>query len=112
MPTIPPSVPGMRLEGLLVAALRAAGGELVLGPTAVGVEGDARPGDGGAGAPGGPHAGRSPPTRWCSPPAGFASGGIDLDSHGHLRETVAGLPVAGPPAGDPGLAARSSTTSR
>jgi glycerol-3-phosphate dehydrogenase subunit B len=37
---------------------------------------------------------------------GFASGGIDLDSHGHLRETVAGLPVAGPPAGEPGLSER------
>ena len=105
VPTIPPSVPGMRMEALLVAALRAAGGEQMLGPDAVGVEG-AR---GRATAVLVHRAARTRPA-----PAdavvlatgGFASGGIDLDSHGHLRETVAGLPVAGPPAGHPGLSPR------
>jgi len=105
VPTVPPSVPGIRMEGLLVAALRAAGGELVLGPDAVGIEG-AR------GRASGVRVRQAARTR--SVPAdavvlatgGFASGGIDLDSHGHLRETVAGLPVAGPPAGDPGLSPR------
>ncbi len=105
VPTIPPSVPGIRMEGRLVAALRAAGGELVLGPDAVGVEG-AR---GRASAVLVREAAR---TRAVAADAvvlatgGFASGGIDLDSPGRLRATVAGLPVAGPPAGDPGLSPR------
>jgi glycerol-3-phosphate dehydrogenase subunit B len=105
VPTIPPSVPGIRMEGLLVAALRAAGGELVLGPDVVGVEG-AR------GRATGVRVHEAARTRTVPADAvvlatgGFASGGIDLDSHGHLRETVAGLPVAGPPAGEPGLSER------
>ena len=105
VPTIPPSVPGMRMEALLVAALRAAGGELVLGPDAVGVEG-AR---GRATAVLVHRAARTraaPADAVVLATGGFASGGIDLDSHGHLRETVAGLPVAGPPAGHPGLSPR------
>ncbi len=79
------------MEGLLVAALRAAGGELVLGPDAVGVEG-------GRGRVTGVLVHRAARTRAVPADAvvlatgGFASGGIDLDSHGHLRETVAGLP--------------------
>ena len=105
VPTIPPSVPGIRMEALLVAALRAAGGELGLGPaasrnggdrgqeTAVRVHQHARPR-------------KIPADAVVLATGGFASGGIDLDSHGHLRETVAGLPVAGPPAGDPGLSPR------
>jgi glycerol-3-phosphate dehydrogenase subunit B len=105
IPTIPPSTPGIRMEALLVAELRRAGGELVVGPSAVGLEG-AR---GRASAVLVHEAAR---TRAAAADAvvlatgGFASGGIDLDSHGHLRETVAGLPVAGPPADGPGLSPR------
>ena len=69
VPTIPPSVPGIRLEGLLVAALRAAGGELVLGPDAVGVEG-ARGRATGVLVHRAARRAPSPPTRWCSPLAG------------------------------------------
>ncbi len=102
VPTIPPSVPGIRMEGLFLAGAVPRGGELVLGPDAVGIEG-------GRGRATGVRVHQAARTRAVPADAvvlatgGFASGGIDLDSRGHLRETVAGLPVAGPPAGDPGL---------
>ncbi len=50
IPTLPPSVPGMRLQHELLDAFAAAGGRLVLGPTAVGcgVGGRAAHGDRGA----------------------------------------------------------------
>jgi glycerol-3-phosphate dehydrogenase subunit B len=105
VPTIPPSVAGIRMEGVLVAALRAAGGGLVLGPDAVGIDGSR----GRVAAVRVREAARVrtvPADAVVLATGGFASGGIDLDSHGHLRETVAGLPVAGPPAGDPGLSPR------
>ena len=58
IPTLPPSVPGMRLQKALLEALRArpAGG-LVLGPPAVGVRGRGRAADRRAGARRGPHPG-------------------------------------------------------
>ena len=105
VPTIPPSVAGMRIEAVLVRALAAAGGELVLGPFAVGLEGVR----GRASAVRVQQAARTTPIAADAvvlATGGFASGGIDLDSHGHLREVVAGLPVAGPPADDPGLSPR------
>lgn len=105
VPTIPPSVAGMRIEALLVRALREAGGELVLGPVAVGLEGVR----GRASAVRVQQAARTSPLAADAvvlATGGFASGGIDLDSHGHLHEVVAGLPVAGPPADDPGLSPR------
>ncbi len=98
IPTIPPSVPGMRLQRTLVGALRAAGGDLVLGPSAVGIEGT----HGRVGAVLVHDAVRTkalPVDALVLATGGFASGGIELDSRGALRETVAGLPVAGP-AGD------------
>ena len=94
MPTIPPSVPGMRLQASLVELLRAAGGDLVLGPTAAGVEGADRRVTG-------VRVGAAGRERILAADAvvlatgGFASGGIVLDSRGELRESVAGLPVAG-----------------
>lgn len=94
VPTIPPSVPGMRLQATLVELLRASGGDLVLGPTAGGLEGA-----------GGRVTGVrvSAALRERTLPAdavvlatgGFASGGIVLDSRGGLRESVADLPVVG-----------------
>ena len=94
VPTIPPSVPGMRLQRALVALLRAAGGDLVMGPSATGVEGA-------NGRVSGVLVHQALRTRALPADAvvlatgGFASGGIDLDSRGTLRETVAGLPVSG-----------------
>ena len=94
VPTIPPSVPGMRLQRALVALLRAAGGDLVLGPSATGLEGA-------NGRVSGVRVHQAQRTRALPADAvvlatgGFASGGIALDSRGTLRESVAGLPVSG-----------------
>ena len=95
IPTPPPCVPGMRLYRTLTGALRRAGGRLVIGPEAVGGE-----------AQGGRLAGlvvhESGRTRTYPAGAvvlatgGIAAGGVTLDSHGALRETVLGLPVTGP----------------
>jgi glycerol-3-phosphate dehydrogenase subunit B len=102
VPTLPPSAPGIRLFEELKAALRRAGGRLVVGDTAVGaelegsrvaslfVETAARPVS---------YAARS----FVLASGGFASGGLELDSGGRVRETVFGLPVAGLP--EPGRAA-------
>jgi glycerol-3-phosphate dehydrogenase subunit B len=102
IPTLPPSVPGMRLQRALIEALGAAGGRLLLGPPAVGVEG-------GAGRVTGVRVRDAARTRALPADAvvlatgGFAAGGIELDSYGALTETVAGLPVTGPPPGAPRL---------
>lgn len=105
IPTIPPSVAGMRLQLALAGALADAGGRLVLGPAAVGGEGSngrltgvlvrdaarerAVPADAVVLATG-----------------GFSAGGVELDSHGALTETVLGLPVAGPREGADPLSVR------
>jgi glycerol-3-phosphate dehydrogenase subunit B len=82
----------MRLQRALTEALGAAGGRLVLGPDAVGVEG-------GSGRVTGVRVRQAARVRSLPADAvvlatgGFASGGIELDSRGGLRETVADLPV-------------------
>jgi glycerol-3-phosphate dehydrogenase subunit B len=96
IPTLPPSVPGMRLFEILHAALRRARGRLVLGPEVVGAEREgsrvtavmARA------------AGRD--ARYAAPwfvlaTGGFASGGIELDSRWATRERVFDLPLRGVP---------------
>lgn len=102
VPSLPPSVPGIRLFRELRARLRRAGGVLKLGPMVIGAEED-----GGAlravlthGAANRP--GRHPARWFVAATGGFAAGAIQLDSHGEVRETVFGLPVAGiPPEGTP-----------
>lgn len=95
IPTVPPCVPGMRLQQALTDALRAAGGRLVLGVAAVGLEGA-------GGQLTGVRVEQAARVRALPADAavlatgGLASGGIELDSFGALRETVAGLPVRGP----------------
>ena len=105
IPTLPPSVPGMRLQHELLDAFAAAGGRLVLGPTAVGCESAS---------------GRltaivvrdAVRERAIAADAvvlatgGFSAGGLELDSRGALRETVLGLAVTGPPEGAPRLSPR------
>ena len=96
VPTLPPSVPGMRVFAVLRDALRRAGGALVLNNVVVGAE---RSGD------------RVTELRtrvglreerrgadWVVlATGGFAAGGLELDSRWSARETALGLPVAGVP---------------
>jgi glycerol-3-phosphate dehydrogenase subunit B len=96
VPTLPPSVPGMRVFAILREALRRAGGSVRVNNVVVGAE----------------HAdGRVRALRvrvglreerhsadWVVlATGGFASGGLELDSAWRARETALGLPVAGVP---------------
>jgi glycerol-3-phosphate dehydrogenase subunit B len=96
VPTLPPSVPGMRLYGILRAALRRAGGAVMLNNVVTGAE---------------QAGGRVTALRtrvglreerrgadWVVlATGGFASGGLELDSRWAARETALGLPVTGVP---------------
>jgi glycerol-3-phosphate dehydrogenase subunit B len=96
VPTLPPSVSGIRLFERLRGRLRAAGGRIVVGDRvargevagrrleSVLAEGAARPLAFRAGS-------------FVLATGGFASGGLELDSYGHVRETALDLPVAGVP---------------
>ena len=105
VPTVPPSVAGMRLQHELTAAVAAAGGRIVMGPPAVGCTGaggritevlvrDAARTRG------------IPADAVVLATGGFAAGGLELDSHGGLHETVLDLPVSGPPGGMEPLSTR------
>jgi glycerol-3-phosphate dehydrogenase subunit B len=101
IPTLPPSVPGMRLYEILRTALRAAGGRLVMGPEVVSAERE-----GGRVTSVSTHAaGRN--VTYGAPwivlaSGGFASGAIELDSYWQTHERVLGLPLHGvPKAGQP-----------
>jgi glycerol-3-phosphate dehydrogenase subunit B len=104
IPTLPPSVPGMRLYEILRSALRAAGGRLVMGGEVVSCD---RDGDR-VTAVSTHAAGRD--LTYVAPwfvlaSGGFASGGIELDSHWVTHERVLGLPLRGVPAqGEPRFA--------
>jgi glycerol-3-phosphate dehydrogenase subunit B len=101
IPTLPPSVPGLRLYEILTDALRAAGGRLALG---AGVVAHARDGERivsidtrSAGSPTTYEA-----DAFVLAAGGLHSGAITLDSHWRARETVLGLPLHGVPgAGEP-----------
>jgi glycerol-3-phosphate dehydrogenase subunit B len=101
IPTLPPSVPGMRLFEVLRSALRANGGRLVLGSEVVAAE----RADGRVVSVSGHASGRD--VRYVAPSfvlatGGFASGAIELGSDWVTREQVLGLPLRGePPAGEP-----------
>jgi glycerol-3-phosphate dehydrogenase subunit B len=101
IPTLPPSVPGMRLYEILRAALRGAGGRLVLGAEVVGHE---RAGERIASVRTSA-AGRelSYAADWfVLASGGLASGAIELDSHWVAHDRVLDLPLAGvPDAGSP-----------
>ncbi|HJS92762.1 MAG TPA: glycerol-3-phosphate dehydrogenase subunit GlpB, partial [Solirubrobacteraceae bacterium] len=99
IPTLPPSVPGMRLFEILRAALRRAGGRLILGAEVV----DSERSGTRMSAVIARTAGRD--TRYAAPSfvlaaGGFASGAIELDSHWATHERVLGLPLRGVPALD------------
>jgi glycerol-3-phosphate dehydrogenase subunit B len=97
IPTLPPSVPGMRLFEALKRALRRAGGRLVLGSRVIGAETNGRRVEAvvaQTAARGVAHRAQS----FVLATGGFASGGLELGSDWAVRETVFGLPVAGVPA--------------
>jgi glycerol-3-phosphate dehydrogenase subunit B len=96
VPTLPPSVPGMRVFAILREALRRAGGTVVVNNVVIGAE---RSGD------------RLTALRtriglreqrrgadWVVlATGGFASGGLELSSRWTAHETALGLPVSGVP---------------
>jgi glycerol-3-phosphate dehydrogenase subunit B len=100
IPTVPPSVPGLRVDRILVAALRAAGGRIIVGSEIVRAEPDADGVTVHAKA-----AAREVEHRadWLVlATGGFAEGSITLGSDWRVRETVLGLPLAHVPApGEP-----------
>jgi glycerol-3-phosphate dehydrogenase subunit B len=99
IPTLPPSVPGMRVHKILREALRRAGGRVILNAVVTGAEREG---------------GRVSALRvriglreehhgadWVVlATGGFASGGLELDSRWAARETALGLPVTGVPEPD------------
>ncbi|MFB9620962.1 glycerol-3-phosphate dehydrogenase subunit GlpB [Brooklawnia cerclae] len=96
IPLPPPSVPGMRLNETLTAAVKAARVRVVLGSRVTGV--DAEPGRVRAvsiAAAGGPR--KFAADAFVLAAGGFESGGLVLDSYGRVSETIFGLPLAGLP---------------
>jgi glycerol-3-phosphate dehydrogenase subunit B len=99
IPTLPPSVPGMRVFRTLRDRLRAHGGRIVLNSAAVSAT---RDGDR-VTTVRATAAGREVDyrARWIVlATGGVATGGIELDSHWHARETALGLPLSGMPGAD------------
>ncbi len=94
IPTLPPSVSGLRLQALLISVLRRAGGSLVVGATVVGAR--AAGGRVTALVVAGP--GRQVEVRadhFVIATGGVATGGIVVDRGEAAREVVFGLPVGG-----------------
>jgi glycerol-3-phosphate dehydrogenase subunit B len=97
IPTLPPSAPGIRVYDILRAALRAAGGSLVIGAEVAGGSRDgSRVVSVSARASGRDHVYEG---RWIVlASGGVASGSIELGSDWVPREKVLDLPLAGVPA--------------
>jgi glycerol-3-phosphate dehydrogenase subunit B len=97
IPTLPPSVPGMRLFAILREALRRAGGRVILNTVVTGAEQE-----NGRVRALRTRVGLRDERRGCDwvvlATGGFASGGLELDSRWTARETALGLPVDGVPA--------------
>jgi glycerol-3-phosphate dehydrogenase subunit B len=96
VPTLPPSVPGMRVFAILREALVRAGGSLLLNNVVVGADLE------GARVRAlrvrvGLREERHGADWVVLATGGFASGGLELDSNWQARETALGLPVAGMP---------------
>ncbi len=101
IPTLPPSVPGMRLYEILRSTLRRAGGRLVLGADVASCDRDGSRVVSVATRSAGHDAHYA--ARWFVLAAGgFGSGAIELDSRWATHERVLGLPLSGlPEPGEP-----------
>ena len=99
VPTLPPSVGGIRVFESMTGALRREGARVVVGSTVSGAEHSGRTLEGvvaqTAGRPRTYKAGS-----FVLASGGFASGGLQLDSHGRVRETAFDLPLVGAPEPD------------
>jgi glycerol-3-phosphate dehydrogenase subunit B len=97
VPTLPPSVPGIRLFEAMTAALRQAGGRILIGPVVLGAETKGGRVDGVVA-----QAAARPTTHraraFVLASGGLAGGGIRVDSYGKVRESVFDLALAGVPA--------------
>jgi glycerol-3-phosphate dehydrogenase subunit B len=97
VPTLPPSVGGIRLFDALTAALRRQGGRVVLGSTVSGAERNGKRLEGVvAQTAARPRTYRARSLVLAS--GGFASGGLQLDSYGQASETAFDLALTGVPA--------------
>ena len=97
VPTLPPSVPGIRLFEALTVELRRAGGQLLIGQAVIGAETENGRVEGvvtRAAARPTTHRARS----FVLASGGLAAGGIRVDSYGEVREAVFDLALAGLPA--------------
>jgi glycerol-3-phosphate dehydrogenase subunit B len=96
VPTLPPSVPGIRVFETMTSALRRHGARLVIGSTVAGAERSNSRLEGVVA-----HTAGRPLTyrarSFVLATGGFASAGLELDSTGKVREPVFDLPVAGLP---------------
>jgi glycerol-3-phosphate dehydrogenase subunit B len=93
---LPPSVPGMRLFEVLKGALRRRGGRLILGDRVIGAERNGHHVEAVVAQTAARRVAYSA-RAFVLATGGFASGGLELDSAGAVRETVLGLPVGGVP---------------
>jgi glycerol-3-phosphate dehydrogenase subunit B len=95
--TLPPSVSGIRLFEAMTAALRQAGGRILIGQTVVGAESrNGRVEAVVAEAASRPTTHRA--NSFVLASGGIAAGGLQLDSYGTIREAVFDLTIAGQPA--------------
>ena len=98
IPTLPPSVPGLRLFEALMGAVRRAGVRVVIGAPVVGADTDGNRVTGVyTDAANGRR--RYPASHVVLASGGWAAGGLEMDSRWVAHETVLGLPVRGLPVG-------------
>ncbi|HWD75091.1 MAG TPA: anaerobic glycerol-3-phosphate dehydrogenase subunit GlpB [Solirubrobacteraceae bacterium] len=99
IPSLPPSVPGMRMFEILTSALRADRGRLILGAEVIAVERDEHRVNAVSTHAAG-HDARYRADAFVLATGGFASGAIELDSRWVTHERVLGLPLHGVPGPD------------
>ena len=97
VPTLPPSVPGIRLFRALKEALRLTGARVVIGSPVTGVERRNGRVEAVSVATATPRGARYRARSFVLATGGLASGGLEMDSFRNVREPVFGLPVAGVP---------------